>query len=596
MTTVSRVLDNFPFPTLRDNQEFVLREIDSALKSYRYVILEAPTGTGKSPIAIASALSQGSSYITTSTKNLQTQYHNDFRWVLTAKGRPNFTCPILKDKDAPYTTADHAPCLDSDYRCDLKTRLKDYYKKNAGTKDESVYFDEASHAERYPDYSDGTMCAYYHQRNKALTASHSVLNYSMLLSLLRLFPMRNLLVLDEVHELPQEVIKFQQFSISKIRWKKYLGADFTIPKLDIDDLRGWIDFLIGLKENVLKRLKIDNDLISDIAETERKILHIRFESQVDKLMDVLKSLNQRIQSSHRFIELSIEVREDISRLDKAISEITSEPHNWIVSELKFDDVAKDVAKVVFKPLDVSKKCQKLFEKGKQVLMMSATILDSDTFCRDVGLDQNDVKVIRVGSNFPVVNRPVYSLDIAYLNKDTLRHEEVKQAIVKTIDKIMTRHKDCKGIVHLTSYDQLNYIMLNISKENKQRLLKTDPDIPGERDQVIEKHFNTTEPTVLISPSLHLGLDLKDSLSRFQIIVKVPYANLGDRWINARYNRPGGKRWYSWLSALHLVQAVGRSVRSETDWAYTYVLDSGLRRFVDMNREILPNWFLETIKW
>jgi len=79
---------------------------------------------------------------------------------------------------------------------------------------------------------------------------------------------------------------------------------------------------------------------------------------------------------------------------------------------------------------------------------------------------------------------------------------------------------------------------NLSKENKRRLIKTDPDL--DRDEVITKHIDSTEPTVLISPSLHLGLDLKDDLSRFQIIIKVPYGNLGDRWISARYNRPGGK--------------------------------------------------------
>ena len=53
---------------------------------------------------------------------------------------------------------------------------------------------------------------------------------------------------------------------------------------------------------------------------------------------------------------------------------------------------------------------------------------------------------------------------------------------------MTHHKDCKGIIHCTSYDQLNFIMSNISKENKKRLLKTDPDI--ERDLVIENHSRT----------------------------------------------------------------------------------------------------------
>ena len=37
----------------------------------------------------------------------------------------------------------------------------------------------------------------------------------------------------------------------------------------------------------------------------------------------------------------------------------------------------------------------------------------------------------------------------------------------------------------------------------------------QRDEIIEEHFKTTKPTVLISQSLHLGLDLKDDLSRFQ---------------------------------------------------------------------------------
>jgi Rad3-related DNA helicase len=227
-------------------------------------------------------------------------------------------------------------------------------------------------------------------------------------------------------------------------------------------------------------------------------------------------------------------------------------------------------------------------------MMSATILDSETFSQDIGLDSNDVKVIKVGSTFPIENRQIHPLNIAKLNRDSWAREEVKLAIVRAIDKVMSHFKDLKGLIHCTSYDQLNFIMTNISQENKRRLLKTDPNI--ERDLVIEKHIDSSEPTVLISPSLHLGLDLKDDLSRFQIIVKIPYANLGDRWINAKRNRPGGDRWYNWLSALHTVQACGRSIRHDTDWAYTFCLDSGFAWFIKMNHSILPGWFLESIKW
>ena len=144
----------------------------------------------------------------------------------------------------------------------------------------------------------------------------------------------------------------------------------------------------------------------------------------------------------------------------------------------------------------------------------------------------------------------------------------------------------------TSYKQLNFIRENISQDNRCRLLETNPEI--ERDEVITEHVNTPKPTVLISPLLHLGLDLKDDLSRFQVIAKVPFPSLGDRWIDEKRKRSG--KWYNWQTALKLVQGYGRSIRSKDDWAVTYVLDGMFKSFVDRNKNILPNWFLESIKW
>jgi ATP-dependent DNA helicase DinG len=78
--TISELIRNFPFTSQRHNQEKVLHEICNAFNSgYKYIILEAPTGFGKSPIAIAVALSLGSSYICTATKDLQTQIQMTFR-------------------------------------------------------------------------------------------------------------------------------------------------------------------------------------------------------------------------------------------------------------------------------------------------------------------------------------------------------------------------------------------------------------------------------------------------------------------------------------------------------------------------------------
>jgi ATP-dependent DNA helicase DinG len=52
--TISELINNFPFTSQRHNQEKVLSEICNAFNSgCKYIILEAPTGFGKSPVAIA---------------------------------------------------------------------------------------------------------------------------------------------------------------------------------------------------------------------------------------------------------------------------------------------------------------------------------------------------------------------------------------------------------------------------------------------------------------------------------------------------------------------------------------------------------------
>ncbi len=88
----------FPFDHIRDNQKIVFQELADALNSgYKYVILEAPTGFGKSAEAVTTGLTLGSSYILTSTKDLQAQYQRDFPFIRTARGATNFSCLAIED-------------------------------------------------------------------------------------------------------------------------------------------------------------------------------------------------------------------------------------------------------------------------------------------------------------------------------------------------------------------------------------------------------------------------------------------------------------------------------------------------------------------
>jgi Rad3-related DNA helicase len=205
------------------------------------------------------------------------------------------------------------------------------------------------------------------------------------------------------------------------------------------------------------------------------------------------------------------------------------------------------------------------------------------------LKNDKVKFIKVEeSEFSIEHRPIYLMNVAWLNARTM-NQSLPQ-ISKVIDNLLSVHKNDKGIIHTTSYSQLQFIKNNISKENSSRLIESNPKI--DRNEMILKHFQSIKPTVLISPSMFLGVDLKDDLSRFQIIVKVPYPDLTDKRISVLKQR--NPKWYEWNTILRLVQAYGRSVRNSEDYANTYILDSNISYILKNGKDMIPKWFSEAI--
>src|SRR5262249_15993347 len=99
-------------------------------------------------------------------------------------------------------------------------------------------------------------------------------------------------------------------------------------------------------------------------------------------------------------ELYIDIKRDIMKLEHTIARI--DPDNWIVSEITLEPGSQDkVIKVELNPLDLSPYCHDIFNKCNKNLLMSAIILDKDTFCTGVGLTPTDVKFIQVDSDFPL---------------------------------------------------------------------------------------------------------------------------------------------------------------------------------------------------
>ena len=55
-----------------------------------------------------------------------------------------------------------------------------------------------------------------------------------------------------------------------------------------------------------------------------------------------------------------------------------------------------------------------------------------------------------------------------------------------------------------------------------------------------------------------------------------------------------KEWYGYMTTLMFVQGLGRSVRSATEKAITYILDAGFDDYYRRNRRFIPGYIKEAI--
>ncbi|MDA4123265.1 MAG: DEAD/DEAH box helicase family protein [Thaumarchaeota archaeon] len=540
--------DFFPFGAMRPFQREILDKLEAEIAARRkYIILEAPVGFGKSAVAAALCRYMGSAYILTSTKQLQDQYASDFGFRV-VKGKSNFQCLV------PTSSGLQVPCNKG--RCEVDWRLSDcphYLTFEQFDEHKKHRCDRESKCEH-----GNRLCPYYEQKWTAFRTAVAVCNYPFFLSELKYtdeLPHRKLLVCDEVHDLEKQLVGFASFSLRRSTLESYgegVPPEKTaIPDRGLEDPSAWLDTLkdkIGIFDDFCEAHLDDGDAQDRVASAK---------SSLESLEGFTESLK-------------------------------TNPENWVVNKVKKSPDGL-VEEVVFQPINVGGYVGPLLSTADTVLMMSATVFSKDLLCTTVGLDPAEVSFIKVSESvFPVSNRPIYAMNVAQLNRANL--EASLDGIARAVDEIMDRHSNERGVIHTTSYQQVNLIMSRVSEKNRARLITTDGGF--ERSVLLQIH-GATGASVLISPSLFQGVDLKDELSRFQVVVKVPYPDLSERRTRVKLERDRG--WYDWQTALRLVQTYGRSVRSETDHAVTYVLDSNFTRFVGEQKGMFPSYFLEAVK-
>jgi Rad3-related DNA helicase len=533
-------MQNFPFQKPRDEQVVA---IDTALDAFnngkRFVIIEAGTGVGKSAIAVTTAreieenINPGNytpgSYFITTQKLLQKQYVNDFggsiKPVLNLMGSVNYTC------------ANNNKINCSEGLRALKTMPKS-----------DPRFIKCARN-----------CVYKNAKESFIRGRFGVTNFSYFLAETnyagKLEP-RQLLVIDEAHNIEDELSKFIEVSINENFADKVLNIKF--PELGTQfKAHKWIQdvYLPKLSSYYKHMEKMIEKLIGDASKL----------AQFEKVAKQFDLVDKHLCKINRFLEVY-------------------NKENWVFNDVPEDNRSR--RKLEFKPIDISVFSESfLFNRGEKVLLMSATILNKSAFCESLGIKEEDCEFIHIASPFPVENHPINIIPVGSMGSRSI--DQTLPNLVYVIKEILKEHKGQKGIIHAHTYKIAKYIKNNVKG---YKILLHDS---SNREEMLERHINSKEPTILLSPSMAEGVDLKDDSSRFQIICKIPYPFLGDKLVKKRMNK--WKWWYPLQTAKKIVQSVGRSIRNESDYADTYILDADWIKFFSRNKSLFPPEFKNSIR-
>lgn len=527
------------------------------------VILDAPTGSGKSLIAMWSAhvLKElgKRGYLVTSDLMLQDQYEEDFKhfklgWP-SIRGVDNYVCNV---NDLPFSLAD----------CKMK----------------GIGYEQAEQLTCWNN------CGYLQARRRAKELPVALFNYSYYLIQRNYvedkmqeqdrevpFPIRDFVFFDEAHKVDSIVQSHFSPRIDVGTPKLFKEVNKFIQKHGIE--AAWVSE--NRIEDIVDRLmREDNhqELMRHISEFRGIAIVYR------KVRTAALSRSKR---QYRNGDVPKEWQTFFGRMDR-LKDIWCkfDDYHDIIKELGTDSIVinRKENEVQFLCLEEAMMIDKFLQKKSGFkVFMSATLGDIRAFAKHTSM--GNAKVIRMDNNFDYKKSP-----IVFVNRHKLSFKEREQNlphVVKTLDKILEKHKGQSGIIHAGSYDFMNYI----NTKSKHKFNFITYDMAKERGGAIDL-FNKTDGKILLGPSLLEGLDLKDDKSRFQIFFKVPYPSLGDPLVKAKMKTFPG--WYDWKTGIAIQQGAGRSIRSKDDWAVTYILDACFRSLVN-KKDFFPPSFENRIK-
>lgn len=569
----------------RPEQVEVAKNILEELKENDAMIIEAPTGWGKTGLAyqiynqskkvINGKCEHSRVLILNHNNKLLDQYidllERNVKDCISIKGKRNYQCARNL-----ATTVDLADCRG----------CKRSKAPNENTPPDCEYYARKFLADKYK-----LVISNYHQQFSRINIGDPIQKF-------------DILVCDECHNLEKILVDY-----ATVRVSNKIVSDITKQLNDTDE------YYEKAKSKKKKEDEFDEDTDSYRGLLWQKLKPMAMDT-LDKLHKAVQELNssnykEKFDSFYETLSSFVNYCEGstmslLQKCDPSLYiDLSSLCGTYSIYKLSEDDkmdyyiYEEDIYEKSYAlvPLSIKSFFHKYVASlADKIVLMSATVINPDNMISDLGLSVDKTKTMTLDSKVPTTNRPIYTLCNCNIDIKDPKYSETSDFtfLMDQIDNIldMMYNSNFSGYIFCNSYKLAEMVCNELRNRNSpwNILMNTSSK---EADYILEKFRDTSiKNRLLISCSFTEGVNFEDDISRFQIIVKVPFLYLGSE--RNKEKKKLNPRWYTNKAIEQIIQAAGRSVRSPQDFAMTYILDSSFKRAYSRYKNDYPVWFNEAL--
>jgi DNA excision repair protein ERCC-2 len=588
----------FPFANLRPGQAELMRTVEQGMAEGRRMLLQAPTGLGKTAAVLSpvlkEALSRGRQAVYVTPKNSQHAVAEDAvrrlqdagakvrSLTITAKGKICFQDEPLCDPAYCEYAKDHYTKMAQHGVLDLLAKKRKLtartFRKLAeehGVCPFELQFDGA-------DEADVVICDYNY-----VFAPRSPLGGKSSRPVVDQEGRPNL-VIDEAHNLPHRAMDYYSPSISTALLEELRGGLASLPPRFRSEaltlLGGCIDVVAACRPGGSnERVVIDPPVLTFFGQDAS-----------------LRSFLARYLDS----DIDIAPRDPVLRLCRQWAEF-SEALEYA------GDPDHDEFFTTFQPLaaggivritccDASEMLRDRYDNYEHTVGFSATLKPFSYYARLSGLDPDTVKTAEFASPFPKEQRKL--LIIPQVSTKYSDRERNYGRIAGAIERISALRRG-NYFAFFPSFEFLDRVLALFAAPEGFRVVRQERDMKArEVEEVLEHLRAEAEPSIVFAVqggTFAEGVDYPGEMVIGAFVVGPPLPTFDlereemRKYYQRRYNA-GFDYAYAIPAMAKTVQAAGRVIRSETDRGLVVLLDS---RFVEPGyaRAMPADWFVSDAK-